>query len=1506
MPADFKLIRSWDGSKDRAFEEICYQLLREPQDLPADMVGRPIRTGNPDGGVEWYALRPDGEQWGWQAKYIDDIDDLLNAMTATVTRVVAERPTLTKLTFCIPWNLSAGTAKGKRKSARQKYDDKVDTWKQTIPGTGKIEFDLVQGSDLLARLALPQHAGRQWFWWNEPYLGPDWLAGLQRKQSDYVGDRYRPELQVDIPIQEDLSALGFADSYFGELERHVDLALRWLSKIGLPPVDAGPNVSATAAAVTTAIATLHDQASANYQADEANPLQLLDQAVAACAGALTEAEDQAQAAQTALRDEPTEGGRSSLKERLSSYVRHLRQAESALYGLRRFLDGAPTPAIRQRRYFLTGAGGTGKTHLCLDAADRALREGRPALVLFGSRFGVDDLWASFCEQLGLPPLGADILLGALEAVAEASDLGGRRFVVMLDALNDTKTQDYWADRLPALMAEFAERPLLSLLVSCRDTYLEYVDPDNRRAGFEHAHPGFAGREFEATQKYFTHYGLEAPRIPLLLPEFTIPLFLLTYCKGLHDEGRIGPPPGHEGRTEIFERFLNVSLNRVRVKLHLSPGTGKVRAALDALLNEMGATGLESVEWQRAEELTTAQIPERTEWPDTALGALLSQGLLSDEMIYDGEQHVRSVRVTYQAFSDFLILERQLASAADGSPPDRAFAEWLKEASWGIQEAAAVVLPERHAIELPDLLEPLIRGDHEPGSLEGRRASNLMNNLDQMTVRSLPYRSAGAITARSIELLNRYARTRDSQKDALDVFLLCAPQPDSPLNADELHHWLSRFSMPRRDAAVGIPFYYDLDDETSPLSRLARWAAGGPYPAYEPRVVELACVPLVWMFSSPNRFMRDWITKALSRLLADHLDTAASLVERFADVNDPYVLERLIAVVYGSVLRGGLDHLPDAARVAAQVERFVFRRLDRLNPDALMLDAARGIIEWAVAQGQLSAEALELARPPYGLARPSNPPTWERLEGRYPHGEGTTDQTSYGSIFFSLRSGIADFGRYVVESGIHHFAKVPLSQALSASKPPRESRFLITRWRKFVKSLSDEQATRATALFKTEASSPLFDEAASQFLSELSEEQDELLGACWQRPRRRPLDLHYPSEPARRWIVQRTMSLGWEPTLFGEFDHYLNYSRLDRGSHKAERFGKKYQWIAYHELLARVADNYHYLSGYGEEPRRFGGIWEINDREIDPSLPPVPYREFQERIVRQGTWRPVGPHLSELPPGSVDFDRYGGDSQAFLNDRETLPYPDRIARLMDDVGQPWIVLDASFTHTARPMSDEPGRWTDRQFYSLRSWLVAPADLQEIVTALPGELEDHTFASDLIDSQGHIDCCYFGELGWREMGCYNRHDRSLTVTTADAITLTMTPTVEEYTWEGVIWDCSIEDSVHATLPSTFIQNSSKLRWSPDSAAWRDGNELVVSYLTTGADYHGDMLVVREDWLRDYLASQGMALVLTVRGQRDHQDSARDAAWTEFSLSGSYDAGTLSAGTSLITPRSTASGG
>ena len=269
---------------------------------------------------------------------------------------------------------------------------------------------------------------------------------------------------------------------------------------------------------------------------------------------------------------------------------------------------------------------------------------------------------------------------------------------------------------------------------------------------------------------------------------------------------------------------------------------------------------------------------------------------------------------------------------------------------------------------------------------------------------------------------------------------------------------------------------------------------------------------------------------------------------------------------------------------------------------------------------------------------------------------------------SLQNGLADFGRYVVDSGIHHFAKVPLSQAIPTPEPPRKSRFLTTRWREFLKSLSTEQAERASALIEAEERSLLFDEEVGQFLSELSEEQHELLTACWQRPARQRQDLRYPSERARRWIVQRTISLGWTPTLFGEFDRYVNYNHSGRSSHKPERFGKKYQWIAYHELLARVADNYHYLSGY----RRGTTIISRNlgdQRSRDRSESPAGALPGVRRAHRQaGNMATGGSASFQDSSGLSRLRQLPAISQAFLNDRETLPNPDRIARLTDGDGQ----------------------------------------------------------------------------------------------------------------------------------------------------------------------------------------------------------------------------------------------
>ena len=189
----FKTIRQWRGSQDQAFEELCYQL-RDPTPAGAEL----IKTGSPDGGLEWYVRLRNGEQWGWQAKYTFDTDILLNLMEESLKTVAKKRSKCRRLTFCIPYDLPDAPGDGKRKSARQKFEDRKISWRKRIPGADRICIDLWSEGELLERLVHhPAQRGIEWFFWNNEVFSPDWGAQRHSVAVQAAGDRYSPELHVE-------------------------------------------------------------------------------------------------------------------------------------------------------------------------------------------------------------------------------------------------------------------------------------------------------------------------------------------------------------------------------------------------------------------------------------------------------------------------------------------------------------------------------------------------------------------------------------------------------------------------------------------------------------------------------------------------------------------------------------------------------------------------------------------------------------------------------------------------------------------------------------------------------------------------------------------------------------------------------------------------------------------------------------------------------------------------------------------------------------------------------------------------------------------------------------------------------------------------------------------------------------------------------------------------------------------------------------------------------------
>jgi hypothetical protein len=93
----------------------------------------------------------------------------------------------------------------------------------------------------------------------------------------------------------------------------------------------------------------------------------------------------------------------------------------------------------------------------------------------------------------------------------------------------------------------------------------------------------------------------------------------------------------------------------------------------------------------------------------------------------------------------------------------------------------------------------------------------------------------------------------------------------------------------------------------------------------------------------------------------------------------------------------------------------------------------------------------------------------------------------------------------------------------------------------------------------------------------------------------------------RWIADRAIGLGWTEELHSEIDMELSSDRF-RGR-AVERLGKKYQWTAWHELLARLNDADPMLFDLESEddPIRYSGLHYVDTshtgEDPEPASPP---------------------------------------------------------------------------------------------------------------------------------------------------------------------------------------------------------------------------------------------------------------------------------------------------------------
>jgi len=679
-----------------------------------------------------------------------------------------------------------------------------------------------------------------------------------------------------------------------------------------------------------------------------------------------------------------------------------------------------------------------------------------------------------------------------------------------------------------------------------------------------------------------------------------------------------------------------------------------------------------------------------------------------------------------------------------------------------------------------------------------------------------------------------------------------------------------------------------DQNLSQEKRLIQWCIEGRADKLDEETLQLYGKTLGWMLSTPNRAVRDRATKALVAIFTNHLTAMHRLLFEledikigkkirslcFLEVDDLYIIERLLAASYGAAMRSvQLEGLTELAQ--SVYDRYFKER----NPVAhiLVRDYARGIIEFALYKGcELRIDSNNLV-PPYNSIWPPEPPTEAELKNLDGHTEHSEEEyTAQGEIYNSVMHG--DFGRYTVgaQGGLSHWLSTPLSEQLPISWEERNELFKET--------LSDHQKTlleKMNALpfiIRVIPAPPIItieelenpeannnpvievgcsdavelpedrsgDVATEDFLQSLSEEQlaeyQEIEKMGYGRE-------EFSGEYALRWICHRAYQLGWNAKLHGQFDKYVNWG-AGREETTSERIGKKYQRIAWAEFQTLLSDRY-YFNGDEVKPRVLRGAWEIEARDIDPSIV---------------TDNPVNP-INKIWWKGEEYTGWRRDDPEWYRDDTDLPDPIRSVEVTDpETKIVWMNLRV-IQNWDEPKNStgerDGGRHPYAQiWYQMQSWIIPRDRLKEFKKWGKGR----TFHGPLMPWIPELHECYFGEFHWSKSSKHrNPSDTVKPKNESDNLGF-FQHTVNTKMVEGTL-DYSLDHGTyHVSVPSKALVDLLELRRVSPHGQWADAIGEIIAFdpcLIHGGNK--DTILVRKDALQAHLSQKGLAIVWTLLGEK-----------------------------------------
>lgn len=901
---DWDKLEPYQGNKYRSFEELCYQIAKKLYEHEGRFTS--IDDSGGGDGVEFYMTLPNGDQWGWQAKFYHpnprlSVSNRKKSINESLITSCQKHPHLKRWFLCTP---SKFTPNGE-----QSWFD--DTLPKSVPENMDVELVHWHGGDFNIWIREPRFDGMRNYFFGELELTFDWFRTQVKKQIRTVQDKFNEvlhtETNVDARIHAFLSDTAFSqfiaeqviefendlENYrkaVTELENRRPYQVDWKDA----ELELLAAVEPLQDALESAIEQLK-QALDFLNEQRLDRIRLIDwDMVQARLERTYEAYREAESAfdTSKLTCSGKEEDREHILREVEQIVGMPRWAAATLMDKLRDII-RKLSHISQHDLHIFGDAAVGKTHIASHICYERLEAELPALLVSGIKFtGDQPVEKQLLYILDIPPSYSwSDFLQALEAAAEAYHT---RIPLVIDGLNEATQNgvfsEVWRLGLPGLIQEITQTNNIVLITTCRTTYKgaiwESGDPQN----MEYA-CGFDAYDVTETaiEKYFSWYKIKADLTAAPLDQFQYPIYLKIFCE-IQNAARQEEKHVYVGEStlfEVFDKYLAQCNRAVCDRLDLHSNAPVVMQALNWMAQYLWQQHTRHISLTQLVETVDGETLESLKWSQSKTKAILDEGLLFCRDWSDSEE---VVYFTYDLLGGYVIAQYLVQQAADNV-----------EAFVRSKETVATLFSGDHRTLHP-LHEDICRclAVLLPVKI-GKYLHKLTDNqmAFSLSIKALFEIPPDAIRPDCIDLVARLFEDPRNRKALIGLAASTIGHVHHPLNASFWSERLRTLPMPERDISWTEYVRENIERFEKTLERFeALCQSDEPLSNMTTDRLHLIAEYIMWLLTSTVRPLRDKATQALYWYGRRIPEKFFEMMLLSLEINDPYVPERMLAATYG--------------------------------------------------------------------------------------------------------------------------------------------------------------------------------------------------------------------------------------------------------------------------------------------------------------------------------------------------------------------------------------------------------------------------------------------------------------------------------------------------------------------------------------------------------------------------------------------------------------------------------